>query len=311
MTSTPAKRRSPAIDQMQRLVEAYDIFNAELFDNQLPPVWLDLRNKPGSYGYFQPNKWKDAEGNLLDVLSLDSKTAAERPLIELLSTLVHEMAHSYDFTVVNERRRKPTHSVEWRREMLRVGLPPIAIGSTWHSATHRIDPDGLFAKVFAKHQATLQALPWQECIGVATRGRGVDKTKFQCPRCGSNAWARAAALLLCGDCSTASELVEMLPEYRPQGGGGKGGAGRATGKREHYPEPTGVPGLPVWTDDLGRELRTHTGVEHPPTNREEALVVFLFGVAIRSSELHQQLDDAITSKDDTAMAAALKAVYRH
>lgn len=67
------QRQSPALDQMQRLVEAYDIFNAELFDNQLPPVWLDLRNKPNSYGYFQPNKWKDANGNLLDVISLDSK----------------------------------------------------------------------------------------------------------------------------------------------------------------------------------------------------------------------------------------------
>ena len=165
---------------MQRLVASYDLFSKKPLSNQLLPVWLDLRNKTGSYGYIQANKWKDAKGNLLDVISLDSKTAAERPLIELLSTLAHEMAHTYDFPIVNERKAPPTHSAEWRCEMERLGLPPVQVGSTWRQATHRIDLDGLNAHTFAKHQAALQALPWQECIGTANRGRGVERVKLQC-----------------------------------------------------------------------------------------------------------------------------------
>ena len=91
----------------------------------------------------------------------------------------------------------------------------------------------------------------------------------------------------------------------------EGNGQRASAKREHYPEPTGVPSLPVWTDELGRELRTRTGLDHPPTSREEALVVMLFGLAHRAPELHKQLDTAISSGDDAALAAALKRVYRH
>ncbi|QCH14373.1 hypothetical protein CB0101_05015 [Synechococcus sp. CB0101] len=311
MATDLGKRRSPALEQMQRLVASYDLFNKELFSNQLPPVWLDLRNKPGSYGYFQANKWKDANGNLLDVISLDSKTAAERPLIELLSTLVHEMAHAYDFHIVNERKARPTHSAEWRREMERLGLPPVQVGSTWRQATHRIDPDGLYARTFAKHQAALQALPWQECIGTANRGRGVDRVKFQCPQCGFNAWAKAAGELHCGFCSTPQELVAMLPEYRPHGGGGKGKPGRATAKREHYAEPSGVPALPVYTDELGRELRLHTGLDYPPKDKVDALLVMTFGVKERKPELLPPLTAAIEEQDWEAMDAALKAVYRH
>ena len=312
MATKPVKKPlSPALEQTARLVVAFDLFNQELFDGALPPVWLQLRNKPGSYGYFQPNKWASADGSLIDVISLDSRTASERPLKELLSTLAHEMCHQYVCRVINDGKATGGHGGDWRREMLRIGLPPIQIGATWRSATHSIASDGLFAEVFAKHEAQLKALPWQECVKQANRGRGLDRVRFQCPTCGSNAWARAAALLMCGNCSTPERLVEMLPEFRPEGGGGKGSGQRANAKREHYPEPTGVPSLPVWTDELGRELRTRTGLDHPPTSREEALVVMLFGLAHRAPELHKQLDTAISSGDDAALAAALKRVYRH
>ena len=309
MATKPVKKPlSPALEQTARLVVAFDLFNQELFDGALPPVWLQLRNKPGSYGYFQPRKWKSADGSLIDVISLDSRTATERPLIELLSTLAHEMCHQYVYAVINNGKATGGHGGDWRREMLRIGLPPIQIGATWRAATHRIDPDGLFAQVFAEHETQLQALPWQECIKAANRGRGLDRVKFQCPTCGSNAWARAAALLMCGNCSTPERLVEMLPEFRPEGG--KGNGQRASAKREHYPEPTGEPSLPVWTVELGRELRTRTGLDHPPTCAGEAMVVMLFGIALRHPELDKQLRDALEQEADEPMDSALKQVYR-
>ena len=312
MTSTITKPSSPAIEQLQRLTVAFDLFNAELFEGALPPVMLQLRNKPGSYGHFAPNKWTNSAGVLLDVINLDSKTAATRPLPELLSTLVHEMAHAYVFSCINDRKSTGGHGIEWRRKMQDLGLPPVQVGSTWTKATHSIDPDGAYMQAFERHREQLQALPWQECINHANRGRGLDRVKFQCPTCGSNAWARGAALLLCGECSNKQRLVEMLPEHRPEGGGGKGSAARATAKREHYPDPSGVPGLPVWTDELSRELRLHTGLDHPPTNAIEALEVLTFGVRERG---HGELVDALAAAiDEQAMEKvqqALKPLYRH
>ena len=283
MVATPS---SSATEQANRLSLAFDIFNTELFDGELSPVMLTVSHKAGSYGYFQPSKWKSSNGLLVDVINLDSKTATDRPLIELLSTLVHEMAHQYVCRVINGGTASGGHGPDWRKIMDRVGLPPIKIGSTWRQATHSIEVGGAFEQAFHKHQSELQTLPWKECIREINRGVGVDRVKFHCDRCGSNAWARPAALLLCGNCSTTDELVEMVPEVRAEGGGGKGSGKAATAKREHYPEPTCTPGLPVWTDALGREMRTHTGLDHPPTNEPEALMVMCHGLDFMEYGLH-------------------------
>ena len=307
---TISKADSPAVLLSKRLSVAFDLFNRQLFNGELPPAMLQLRNKPGSYGYFSPNKWKgQGDGDLLDVINLDSKTAAERPLIELLSTLVHEMAHSYVFNIINEGASlgpRGGHGPDWCNKMLAVGLIPVPIG-TRHS-THRIDPDGAFAKAFERNRARLQELPWSERIGTATRGRGLDRVRFQCPVCSSNAWARAAARLLCGECSTTAELVEMLPEYRPSGGDGQGSGKTATSNREHYPEPVGIPSLPVWTDELSRELRLHTGLDHPPANMIDAITVLTFGLKERG---HGDLLEALLAAEQSAenLQAALKRIY--
>lgn len=305
---------SPAVEQLQRLSLSYDIFNTELFGSELPPVMLRLGHKPGSYGYFQPNKWMNAEGQHLDVINLDSQTAADRPLLELLSTLVHEMAHAWVFHCHNARRSTGGHGRAWRERMTELGLPPVQIGRTWGKSTHRIDPDGRYACTFFEHQQQLQALPWRECIaragerGAGGRGRSVDRVRFQCPRCNGNAWARPAARLLCGSCSSTGHLVEMVPEFRPAGGAGAPGAGV---KRENYPEPKGVPGLPVWTDELSRELRLHTGLEQPPTTDDEAWAVLKFGLQARNPELLTALLEVLQASDADAAAQAMRAVYVH
>ena len=309
MTTSISKPSSPAVEQAKRLSKAFDIFNRELFAGELPPVMLQVKNKPGSHGYFQPNKWKDAEGNLLDVISLDSKNAVDRPLVELLSTLVHEMCHQFVCRIENEGKASGGHGPEWRRKMIELGLPPIQVGATWRQATHSIAADGLYQETYARHSSELEELPWQECIGEANKGRGVDRVKFHCSRCGSNAWARPAALLLCGDCSSEHELVSMLPEFKAEGGGGKGSSNPATKTRNSYPEPSGIPGLPVWTDELGRELRTRTGLDHPPTHNLEALQVLIHGVEDRAPGLITVFMDSVD--DDDRWCSALKKLYRH
>jgi hypothetical protein len=69
------------------------------------------------------------------------------------------------------------------------------------------------------------------------------------------------------------------------------------------PIPSSMPGLPVWTDDLGRECRLYTGLDHPPTSREEAATVMKHGlVAAGHGSLWQQWLDGFSDQ-------ALKAVY--
>ena len=303
---------SPALQLSQRLVQSYDLFNADLFDGRLPPVMLQLRNKPGCYGYFQPNKWSDRDGRLIDVITLDSETATDRPLEELLSTLVHEMAHAYVFHCTNGRASTGGHGPQWRKEMERIGLPPVRIGLKWKHATHSIDPNGSFHAVFLKHRKQLQDLPWRECIGASSgRASGPDRVRFQCPHCTFNVWAKPAGLPVCGFCSTPEELVFMLSDQGTAVPPSAAGGTTAKGARPHYSEPRGVVGLPVWTDELGRELRLHTGIDHPPQDLGDALLVLTFGVMQRRPEIAHNLPRALESKDQDAIAKALKELYIH
>ena len=102
----------------------------------------------------------------------------------------------------------------------------------------------------------------------------------------------------------------MIPEFRAEGGAN----GRSTASRDHYPEPTQTPPLPVWTDAIGREMRLHTGLDHPPQDKLEALVVVLFGVSQRAPHLLKELcsaADGITEADEERWQRALKAVWKH
>ena len=316
MTTLSIQKLSPAQEQARRLQIAFDIFNRQLFDNQLPPTMLRLERQKNSHGYYAPNKFVDADGNRLDSITLNSTDAAERPLIELLSTLVHEMCHQFICRVVNEGAATGGHGVEWRKEMTEMGLPPIRIGATWRMATHSINDQGMFARCFEAYRDELERLPWQELARDAAKGRatGLDKVRFQCPSCNSKAWARASAELLCGTCSSTAGLVEMIPEVRAEGGSGSGGANRAHAVRTDYPEPSTSPALPVFTDDIGRELRLHTGIDHPPQSKIDALIVLLFGVSTREPQLIDDLCNAcsfMTSGSEELYKKALKAIWKH
>jgi hypothetical protein len=315
MTDLSRTGTSPALEQARRLQAAADIFNRELFDGALPPTMLRLERQKASRGYYSPNKLIDEHGNKLDAITLNSTDAAERPLIELLSTLVHEQCHQYICRVINEGAATGGHGVEWRQKMIELGLPPIRIGATWRQATHSIYPDGAYANCFRDNLSELERLPWQELAKDAARGRarGLDKVRFQCPSCGSKAWARAAAELLCGTCTTASplNLIWMIPEVEAVGGGGKGSAARATATRTDYPEPSTTPGLPVWTDELGRALRLHCGIDHPPQTQIDALIVLVFGVQRRDPQLFDEWVESFSAQHRQGSSEMQKRIYKH
>ncbi|MBL6739683.1 MAG: SprT-like domain-containing protein [Synechococcus sp. BS301-5m-G54] len=282
-------KASPALEQARRLQAAADIFNTHLFDGALPPTMLRLGIRRGARGTYFPRKFVDENGNHLDCIQLNSTDATERPLIELMSTLVHEQCHQYICRVLNGGAATGGHGAEWRKKMTELGLPPIRIGSTWRQATHSISPNGAYANCFRANLQLLEKLPWQELAKDATKGRAtrLDKVCFRCPSCSSKAWARSSAELLCGTCTTASplSLIWMIPEVEAVGGGGKGSTSRSSASRTDYPEPSTTPGLPVWTEEAGRRLRLDCGIDHPPQNTLEALIVMLHGINKRDPEL--------------------------
>jgi predicted RNA-binding Zn-ribbon protein involved in translation (DUF1610 family) len=137
----------------------------------------------------------------------------------ILSTLVHEMAHVWQQTY-GEPSRHGYHNRQWAGKMREVGLQPTSTGEpggmeTGQAVTHYIIPDGRYAKAYAKLAATGFQLHWQS-VPASGQGRAKksSKTKFTCPECGQNTWAKPDALLICGECFDEGEgdICFMLSE---------------------------------------------------------------------------------------------------
>lgn len=102
-----------------------------------------------------------------------------------------------------------------RRE---VGLIPTDTGEpggkeTGQGMMHLIEENGRFEKAVGKllrvHPAILYHDRSSENDAVRKK-KAASKTKYTCPGCGLNAWAKPEALLVCGSCREAMQAEESM-----------------------------------------------------------------------------------------------------
>jgi hypothetical protein len=208
------------ITEYQGFQKAYDFFNRELFGGSLPQVLVTLQRHARTYGYFSPQRFSGrVDKTAVHELALNPDGFAGRTDGEILSTLVHEMCHVWQQTH-GKAPRKGYHDRQWTAKMREIGLQPSSTGEeggqeTGQSVSHYIIIEGRFAKAYVKLAATGFALHWQSApASKQGKAKKSGKTKFTCPECGQNAWAKPDALLLCGECydEGEGEICFMLAE---------------------------------------------------------------------------------------------------
>ena len=183
--------------------QAYDFFNRELFENSLPQVFVTLQRHHKTAGYFSPERFTGrVDATVVDELALNPDSFSGQTDSEILSILAHEMAH-----VWQEAHGKPGrgryHNLEWAAKMKEIGLHPSDTGApggkeTGDRVSHYIIAGGLYAKAYSKLKAKGLHLHWQS---QSRQNNNTSKTKFTCPECGQNAWAKPGASLICGECT--------------------------------------------------------------------------------------------------------------
>jgi hypothetical protein len=222
------KASKPTADTATEWQAAYDFFNVELFGGELPNCLITVKAQPRSRGYFAWDRWDNQiTAEKTDEISMNSLLFAHQSLDVTLSTLVHEMAHLWHFRIEPETFSKTYHNKAWAAKMETVGLMPTTDGTkegakTGRSCTHYIIEGDVFEAASAKLIADGFGLTWAEtgivsttptggAAGGTVTGAGVlpvtasrakkraSKSKFTCETCGSNAWAKASAKLLCGN----------------------------------------------------------------------------------------------------------------
>jgi hypothetical protein len=217
--ATPKEAITPA--EYRAFQEAYDFFNAELFAGSLPHVLVTLQRHAKTSAYFSPERFSGRNEAKVTAheLAMNPDSFTGRTDESILSTLAHEMAHVWQQTHGTPPRRS-YHDRQWATKMKEIGLQPSTTGElggkeTGQSVTHYIIPGGLYAKAYAKLKARGFQLHWQSApAGKQAKAKKASKTKFTCPACAQNAWAKPAALLICGNCYEDGEgdICLMLAE---------------------------------------------------------------------------------------------------
>ena len=185
---------------------AYDFLNTELFSGTLPHVLVTLQRHAKAKGYFAPNRFTGRnEKSKAHELAMNPDVFTGRSDELILSTLAHEMAHVWQQTYGRAPRRA-YHDREWAAKMKEIGLQPTTTGEPGgkeigQSVTHYVVPGGPYAKAYLRLAATGFHLNWQsQPFSTERKKKAASKTKYTCPNCGTNAWAKPDTALICGEC---------------------------------------------------------------------------------------------------------------
>ena len=198
--------QTPTQETYDGLERAFNFFNDKLFDHRLPSVIFTLRAGRKAHGYFWAEQFTHREdGDPTHEIAMNPATMS-RELIDVLSTLVHEMTH-LEQQEYGKPGKNGNHNREWGVLMERIGLIPSNTGQpggkkTGRQMTHYIDPMGDFLTAANELIETGFDLPYftrQREAGL--KKKDLSKVKHTCPCCDFKAWAKQGANLLCGDCN--------------------------------------------------------------------------------------------------------------
>ncbi len=203
------KKLDPIPQSYGPLGQAWKFFNRQLFAGALPPCLITLQRRKRSLGYFSGRRFKSADGvHVTDEIALNPTYFASSGAKDVLSTLAHEQAHQWQ-----QHFGKPSgsgyHNKQWAVKMREIGLIPSDTGrpggkTTGPRMSHYIEAGSLFDRAADRLIAKGFVLAFVECEsdgadGLALKKR-LSKTRYSCPACGLNAWAKPNAGLMCTTC---------------------------------------------------------------------------------------------------------------
>jgi hypothetical protein len=227
----------PTNENYGTLQLAYDEANTVLFSGELPACMIILLKKsPKNFGHFAPIRYQGVEEDnkeiLLDEIAINP-SIVRMDKMEVLQTLVHEMAHLWQFHF-GKASRAGYHNKEWGAKMDSVGLPPSNTGEpggkrTGQQMADYVEPGGLFEKwatsFFEKHTirwgSSDHALKGTAFGGAlvteadsgsdspaapAAEPKPKSKIKYSCA-C-SNTWGKPGLNLACKNCGEDLQTAE-------------------------------------------------------------------------------------------------------
>ncbi len=175
-SSETSESGGPTDQIYSELRYAYDYFNTVLFRGVLPPCLITLQRHRHALGFFAGGRFANSEHQLADEIALNPSGMSRCSIIQILSVLVHEQCHlwQFHFSEYDGRRGivRPYHDREWGSKMESIGLIPTNTGKpggkrTGRHVSHYIVSSGRFAVACATLLSSGFSISWMERVLVA------------------------------------------------------------------------------------------------------------------------------------------------
>ncbi len=216
---------NPSTDAYGALIYAFDYFNQRLFHGILQHCIITMPwGRKRFRGFFCGKSWsKVNQAETCDEIAINPLYFQGSSTEQVLSTLVHEMVHLQQHQF-GKPGKGAYHNKEWGRLMRQVGLIPSSTArpggdEIGRAVSHYIEEDGVFQRVCQELLGSGFVIPWHMITASGAndddedndhegsdddhntaRKKRASKTKYSCPECRLNAWAKPDTPLLCGRC---------------------------------------------------------------------------------------------------------------
>lgn len=198
--------------------DAYNFYNEQLFDAQLPPCLITTQRKSKRVlGYYSEKKFIQLDGpEQMDELALNPVHFMNQTTEETLSVLVKNMVMVWQYHY-GQPSRKGYHNKQWAEAMEKIGLCPSEDGEeggkrTGQKMSHYIIQDGAFDRATRQLLDMGFKIPWGDYVPppapedvAGEQGQKTKMVTYTCPECGLTAKAAPLNSLGCGRCQVWME----------------------------------------------------------------------------------------------------------
>lgn len=207
------------INKMSRLTneleKAFNLLNEDLFSGELPTPIITVIPTQRVYAHYVPFDIWSTKGTAKREINIASGTL-DRPLENIVASLVHEMVHMYDDVILNEAdtsNKGVYHNKIFKREAEAHGLIVTRSEKYGYSKT---EPSEILIDFLLEHEELREiemcrANPALVAVGIGTHtgnSNGLKPTatnshhrKYICPCCGNSVRATKTVNIMCLDCN--------------------------------------------------------------------------------------------------------------
>ena len=199
-----------------QLEKLYNMLNADFFNGELEPPIITIQSTPRAYGHYTVyNAWS-VKGEGRREINMGAGTI-DRPIENVIATLLHEMCHQYNDTILNVQDCSGSshmyHNKRFRDTANAHGL--ICSRSEKYGWSHTEPSDTLLEWILDNNIQEIK-LNRNEPHGIRIAGGNAaanggpiaigttkgNSRRYVCPSCGTIIRATRTVNVLCGDCLT-------------------------------------------------------------------------------------------------------------